>query len=135
MNKVYVALRVRPEKLYELLQGSLPYRTFVRACDGFSLCCWQNLFIDGIVFIKVQCAKKVLSDSPGLVDFAIGLWILFLTCLMGKWSFFEEFKLQNCVINPAYQKVFRASWNEFWASKIYTSHSLPESCLSKSFWG
>lgn len=33
MNKVYVALRVRPEKLYELLQGSLPYRTFVRGCD------------------------------------------------------------------------------------------------------
>ena len=23
--------------------------------------------------IRIQCAKKVVSDSPGLVDFAIGL--------------------------------------------------------------
>ena len=88
MNKVYVALRVRPEKLYEFLQGSLPYRTFVRGCDGFSLCCWQNLFIDGIVFIKVQRAKKVLSDSPGLVDFAIGLLNSVLNLPDGEVKFF-----------------------------------------------
>ena len=34
-------------------------------------------------------AKKVASDSPGLVDFAIRLVILFFTCPMGKfWKFF-----------------------------------------------
>ena len=35
---------------------------------------------------SVQRAKKVVSDSPGLVDFAIGLVnkFLFLTCLTSK---------------------------------------------------
>ena len=32
----------------------------------------------------VQHAKKVVSDSPGLLDFAIRLVILFLTCPTGK---------------------------------------------------
>ena len=35
---------------------------------------------------RIQHAKKVLSDSPGLVDFAIGLVNLFLTCPTGKES-------------------------------------------------
>ena len=33
---------------------------------------------------KVQRAKKVLSNSPGLVDFAIGLVNSVLTCPTGK---------------------------------------------------
>ena len=38
---------------------------------------------------SMQCAKNVVSDSPGLVDFAIG-----------QVKFFEESKLQrNCEIN------------------------------------
>ena len=45
--------------------------------------------------ITRQRAKKVVSDSPGLVDFAIGL---------------EQFKLQkNCEIISAHQNVFGAS--------------------------
>ena len=40
-----------------------------------------------------QRAKKVVSDSPGLVDFAIGL--VFLTCPIGKCFFGGEFKLQK----------------------------------------
>ena len=68
--------------------------------------------------IKKQCAKKVVSDSPGLVDFAIGLVNYVHNLPHGQVKFFEGFKLQkNCVINPAYQKVFEASWNEFWVSK------------------
>ena len=64
-----------------------------------------------------QCAKKVVSDSLGLVDFAIGLVNSVRNLPDGQVKFFEEFKLhKNCVINPAYQKVFGASWNEFWAS-------------------
>ena len=52
---------------------------------------------------KRQCAKKVVSDSPGLVDFAIGLVNFAL-------NFFEEFKLQrNFEINSAHQNVFGGS--------------------------
>ena len=69
---------------------------------------------------SVQRAKKVVSDSPRLMDFAIALVNSVLNLPEGqvKWSF-KEFKLRkNCVINPAYQieKVFGAGWNEFWAS-------------------
>ena len=50
-----------------------------------------------------QCAKKVVSDSPGLVDFAIGLMNSVLNLPDGQVMFFEEFKLQkNCVNNLAY---------------------------------
>ena len=68
--------------------------------------------------LKKQWAKKVVSDRPGQVDFAIGLVNSVLNLPHGQVKFFEEFKLQkNCVINPVYQKVFGASWNEFWAGK------------------
>ena len=45
------------------------------------------------------------------MDFAIGLVNSVLNLPDGHVKFFEEFKLQikNCVINPAYQNVFRAS--------------------------
>ena len=39
-----------------------------------------------------QCAKKVVSDSPGLVDFAIGLVIFVLNLPEGQVLFF--FKIQ-----------------------------------------
>lgn len=52
----------------------------------------------------VQRAKKLASDSPGLVDFAIGLMNSVLNLPDGQVKIFEEFKLhKNCVINPAYQ--------------------------------
>ena len=51
-----------------------------------------------------------MSDSPGLVDFAIGLVNSVLNLPNGQVKFFEEFKLhKNCVINPAHQNVFGAS--------------------------
>ena len=43
----------------------------------------------------LQRAKKVLCDSTGLADFAVGLVILFLTCPMGKCCFLGKFKLQK----------------------------------------
>ena len=51
-----------------------------------------------------------MSNSPGLVDFAIGLLNFILNLTDVQVQFFEEFKLQskNCVINAAHQKVFRA---------------------------
>ena len=57
-----------------------------------------------------QCAEKVVSDSPGLVDFAIGLVIMnsVLNLPKGQVKYFEEFNLQkNCEINSVH----------VWASK------------------
>ena len=59
---------------------------------------------------NMQCAKKVVCDCPGLVDFAIGLVNFVLNLPNGQVKFFEEFKLQkNCEINSAHQNVFGAS--------------------------
>ena len=54
----------------------------------------------------IQRAKKVVSDSLGLVDFAIGLVILFLTCPTGKGCFWGNSNYSRIVINPANQKRF-----------------------------
>ena len=51
-----------------------------------------------------------MSNSPGLVDFTIGLVNSVLNLSDRQVEFFEEFKLhKNCVINPAYQNVLGAS--------------------------
>ena len=64
-----------------------------------------------------QRAKKVVSDSPGLVDFAIRLVNFTLNLPDGQVTFFMEFKLQkNCEINSVHQNVFGASLNGIWAS-------------------
>ena len=47
-----------------------------------------------------QCAKKVVSDSLGLVDFAVGLVNSVLNLPDGQVKFFEKFILQkNCEIH------------------------------------
>ena len=57
-----------------------------------------------------QCAKKVASDSPRLVDFAIGLVNSVLNLPDGQVKYVEEFNLQkNCEINSAKQKIWGAS--------------------------
>ena len=64
----------------------------------------------GMLFTLAQRAKKVVSDSPGLVDFDIGLVNSVLNLPIRQVKFFEEFKLQkNCEINWAHQNVFGAS--------------------------
>ena len=51
-----------------------------------------------------------MSDSPWLVDFAIGLVNSVFNLPDGQVMFFEEFDEQkNCEINSASQKVFGAS--------------------------
>ena len=40
----------------------------------------------------MQCAKKVVSDSPGLVEFAIGRVYSVFNLRDGQVMFFEEFK-------------------------------------------
>ena len=56
-----------------------------------------------------QRAKKVVSDSPGLVDSAIRLVNSFFNLPDGQVMFFEELEQQkNCEINSAHQKTFGA---------------------------
>ena len=60
--------------------------------------------------MRFQRAKKVISDSPGLVYIAIRLVNSVLNLSNGLVKFFVEFKLQkNCEINSAHQNVFGAS--------------------------
>ena len=47
---------------------------------------------DGQYPYYIQRAKKVVSDSPGLVDFAIGLVNSVFNLSNGQVMFFEEFK-------------------------------------------
>ena len=60
----------------------------------------------------IQRAKKVLSDSPGLVDFAIGLVNSVFNLPDGQ----DSDVLWGIWITEE-QKVFGASWNDVWASK------------------
>ena len=54
-----------------------------------------------------QGAKKVVSDSPGLVDFAIGLGIFVLNLPDGQVLFFwGNSNYRRIIINPANQKGF-----------------------------
>ena len=60
--------------------------------------------------ITDQRAKQVVSDSPGLGNFAIRLVNFELNLPNRQVKFFEEFKLKkNCEINSAHQNVFGAS--------------------------
>ena len=60
--------------------------------------------------MRFQRAKEVVSDSPGLVDIAIGIVNSVLNLPDGQVKFFVEFKFQkNCEINSAHQNVFGAS--------------------------
>ena len=45
-----------------------------------------------ILHLHLQCAKKVVSDSPGLVDFAIGLVNSVFNLPDWQLIFFEEFE-------------------------------------------
>ena len=71
----------------------------------------EDLLTEALIGLvsKTQHAKKVVSDSPGLVDFAIGLVNSVINLPDGQVKFFEEFKLQkNCEINSAHQNVLGA---------------------------
>ena len=73
-----------------------------------------------------QRAKKVVSDSPGLVDFAIGLVNISVINLPdGQVKCFEEFKLQkNCEIILLIQTFLGLV--EMMFGLVNVSFSLPE---------
>ena len=67
---------------------------------------------------KAQRAKKVVSDSPGLVDFAIGLANSVINLPDGQVRFFWGIQITEQLWNQsARQNVFGASWNDVCASK------------------
>ena len=53
-----------------------------------------------------QRAKKVVPDSPGLVDFVVGLVIFVLNLPDGSDVFGGNSNYRKIVINPANQKGF-----------------------------
>ena len=66
---------------------------------------------------------KVVSDSLGLVDFAIELVNSVLNLPDRLVKYFEEFNLQkNCEINSAHQRILGASWNNVWASMLASAY-------------
>ena len=72
---------------------------------------WCSPFViltnsQGAKKVSYQRAKKVVSDSPGLVDFAIGLVIFVLTLPDGQVLFWGEIQIiyRRIVTNPANQK-------------------------------
>ena len=46
-------------------------------------------------YLLLQFAKKVVFDSPGLLDFAVGLVVFVLNLLDWQLPFFGKFKLQK----------------------------------------
>ena len=115
---------------------SLCYFFFIHWTTPYNNLHWLTSFFTGLkIKAKLksyfwtsnkQRAKKVVSHSVGLVDFAIGLkWILFLTCLMGKWNFFRNSNDRRTqVINPAHKIFFRLVEMTF--GLVHASYSLPE---------
>ena len=77
----------------------------------------------------IQCAKKAVSDSLGLVDITIRL----VTCSMGKCCFLGEIQiaegLQSILL---IKKGFGASWNDLWASTCYNLRQKPWNTLENS---
>ena len=67
----------------------------------------------------------MVSDSPGLVDFAIGLVNSVFNLPDGQVIYFEEFEKQkNCEINSAREKAFGLV--EMTSGVVNVSFSLPE---------
>ena len=75
--------------------------------------------------LSPQRAKKVVSDSPGLVDFAIGLLNSVINLPNRQVKFFEKFKLQkNCEINLLIKTILGLA--EMMFGLVNVSFSLPE---------
>ena len=70
-----------------------------------------------LLSLLVECAKKVVSDSPGLVDFAIGPVIFVLNLPDGQVLFVGEIQITEGLLSIVLiKKGFGASRNDLWAS-------------------
>ena len=84
-------------------------------------CAQHQLNISGNKKLDGQHAKKVVSDSAGLVDFAI----LFLTCPTGKWCFLRNSINRRTVKSILLVKKF-LGLVEMMCGLVNASFSLPE---------
>ena len=73
-----------------------------------------------------QCTKKVVSDSPGLVDFAIGLLIFVLNLPDGQVLFLGKFTLQKDCISILLIQKGVLGLVEMTCGLTHASYSLPE---------
>ena len=68
-----------------------------------------------VLYFTVHRAKKVVSDSPGLMDFAIGLVNSVLNLLKGQMNIFRRIKITDkyfkFLINSFGPKVSPTKWN------------------------
>ena len=80
-----------------------------------------------VVTLYLQRAKKVMSNSPGLVDFTIGLVTPFLN-LKGKWSVVGKFKLQKNCNQCCSSKNFLGYSKDSWASTYKQQLARMASC-------
>ena len=73
-------------------------------------------------FLTDQRAKKVVPDSPGLVDFAIGLVMFVLNLRDAQVLFFGEIQITEGLLSILpMKKGIGASWNDLWASTCYAT--------------
>ena len=70
------------------------FTLIVFCCERYDVCSHSNgdLFMCKDNMLSSQRAKKVVSDSPGLVDFAIGLVNSVFNLPDGQVMFYEEFE-------------------------------------------
>ena len=67
--------------------------------------------------VSLQCAMKVVSDIPGLVDFAIGLVFFVLNLPNGQVLFWGEIQITEGLLSILpIKKGFGAISNDLWAS-------------------
>ena len=81
-------------------------------------------FLQASFSCRKQCAKKVVSDSLGLMDFAIGLVNSVRNLPNRRVTFLGEFKLQKNCNQSCSSYFFRLVEMTF--GQVNTRHSLPE---------
>ena len=77
-----------------------------------------------MISFNLQRAKKVVSNSLGLVDFAIEPVNPVLDLPEGQVKFLGKFKLQKYVTNAAHQNFFGATLKTL--GLVHASNNLPE---------
>ena len=75
--------------------------------------------------VTVQCAKKVVSDGPELVDFAIGLVIFVFNLPDRHCCFGGKFKIQNDC-NQSCQSKRVLGLVEMTCGLVHASYGLPK---------
>ena len=75
--------------------------------------CFNNYYCKSFPFFLFELsrhAKKAVFDSPGLVDFAIGLVNSVVNSPDGEGSFWGNSDYRRTVINPIHQNFFLSYW-------------------------